>query len=565
MPPHIRDEVDVYGVCLVGAPGVQIGTTAKVAWTHTFSRGHRFAVYTHELDGSDPTTYRFGDGWEAMTSQPVTVSYAADGDQHEVTVDRYRTRYGPVVNLPMVGWSPAFATSYRDANLANTGFVDQAIANAKAHSVQEYISVLAGFGAMPWATSSVADADGDCAFLDFAVTPNLSDVGETKFREAAVSNPLTAMALDLRVALFDGSDPDSEWVDDPAAPWPGTMPTDRLPLLREGSGVFNSNDPAWLCTMDRRIEPTPAMSGLDRRPVSPRTRANGLVVSRRWGSSLSGGGATVLPLDAPRSGLWDVASALGALTSRRSLVADLLLDAVIARCSEDADLAEAVAVLRRWDRCFGVASVGAAVWREFLGGFTKDELSGAGRLWAEGFDPDRPFDTPAGLASAPEHGPDPIPLMMRAAVDALGEAGVPVDAPLGDVQWVDRGERRIPMPGGCEVEGITDVMGPFGAMPRADVDPRGRGGEPVAPRFERTGLSAGGYPCTYGVSFVMATTFDEAGPAGRCLLAYGQSSNDESEHYWDQTEAWSRGEMRELLFHPDDVAAATLRTVRVVG
>ena len=40
----IPGELDVYGVSLLGTPGVQMGFNAGVAWAHTFSRGHRFTV-----------------------------------------------------------------------------------------------------------------------------------------------------------------------------------------------------------------------------------------------------------------------------------------------------------------------------------------------------------------------------------------------------------------------------------------------------------------------------------------------------------------------------------------
>ncbi len=553
----IPGEIDVYGASLVGAPGVQIGTTASLAWTHTFSRGHRFALYSHELDPSEPTRYRFGEGWEDMVGTAVSVEYRdASGGVETVSVERFATRYGPVVNLPMIGWSPGFCTSYRDANLANTGFVNQAVATARCASVNEYVATLASFGAMPWATSNIADADGNSAFLDYSVTPKLSPSAEEKFRDSVLTNPLVAMALDLRVALFDGSDPDMSWLEVDGAPWPGTTPTSDLPLSRSGRGLFNSNDPAWLCGYEERIEGTPAMSGIDRRPISPRTRANGLIVGRAWP-----GGADQR---------WSPELAVAALCERGSLMAELLLDAVTDRCAADDQLAEAVSILRSWDRQYQLGSVGATLWREFLGGFTKEELNDAGRLWAEPFDPNRPFDTPRGLCDAPsgstgtvDPASDPVCVQMHAAIAVLASAGVAIDAPLGDVQWVQRGERRIPVPGGCEVEGIADVLGPWGAMPRADIDPRGREGVPVPSRFERTGLSEGGYPCTYGVSFLMAAGFDERGPVGLCLTAYGQSADDRSEQYWDQTVAWARGEMRPIRFHAEDVAADTIRTISV--
>ena len=50
----IPGELDVYGVSLLGTPGVQMGFNADVAWAHTFSCGHRFTLY--QLDARRPVT-----------------------------------------------------------------------------------------------------------------------------------------------------------------------------------------------------------------------------------------------------------------------------------------------------------------------------------------------------------------------------------------------------------------------------------------------------------------------------------------------------------------------------
>jgi acyl-homoserine-lactone acylase len=60
---HLRipGEVDVYGVNLVGVPGVLIGFTRGVAWTHTVSAGTPFTLYAVDLVPGHPTRYRHGD------------------------------------------------------------------------------------------------------------------------------------------------------------------------------------------------------------------------------------------------------------------------------------------------------------------------------------------------------------------------------------------------------------------------------------------------------------------------------------------------------------------------
>src|SRR4029079_10942665 len=74
----VPGELDVYGASLVGAPAVHIGFNRDVAWTHTFSAGHRFVVYQLELIDGEPTSYRYGDEVRAMTPRDVSLE-VSDG------------------------------------------------------------------------------------------------------------------------------------------------------------------------------------------------------------------------------------------------------------------------------------------------------------------------------------------------------------------------------------------------------------------------------------------------------------------------------------------------------
>ncbi len=41
----VPGEIDIYGAQLAGLPGIGIGFTEGVAWSHTVSAGHRFTAY----------------------------------------------------------------------------------------------------------------------------------------------------------------------------------------------------------------------------------------------------------------------------------------------------------------------------------------------------------------------------------------------------------------------------------------------------------------------------------------------------------------------------------------
>jgi acyl-homoserine-lactone acylase len=199
-----------------------------------------------------------------------------------------------------------------------------------------------------------------------------------------------------------------------------------------------------------------------------------------------------------------------------------------------------------------------------MAGFSVAEQRDGGALWPVAFDPDDPVATPGGVHPPPAEGPDPLVLAVARAVIALDQAGVPIDAPLGEVQWAQRGEHRVPVHGGGEGEGVCNILAPVGSLSGSSLEP----GPPPLPampgRTERTGLRAGGYRCTYGTSFLMAVELTDDGPKGIGLTAYGQSGDPTSPHHLDGTQAFADGAPRPLLFTDAEIEADTRerRTLR---
>ena len=563
---HLRlpGDLDVYGVSLIGTPGVQIGFTRSVGWTHTFSRGHRFCVAKLDL-ASSPTRYRFGDEEREMTPTEHRVAVLGDdGGHHEVVRTLYTSHHGPILDFPMIGWSDAMVLTYRDANLDNDRMLAQFLAMDRAQSVADLQAAIEEHQGLPWVNTMAADDTGRCWYIDASTTPNLSPEAEEQFLANLESDPFTQLAFGLRVALLDGSDPVFEWVDEPGARSPGIVPLERLPRLERDDHVFNANDPYWLANATEFGDEGPVLCGLYQRPVSPRTRTNATFLA---------GEGPVLP--SGPGGTFTVDDLVAAVLGNHSLLATQLKDEIVTRCravgtvtaeGREVELGGACDLLDAWDGRFELDSVGAVIWRELLGSFTDTDLHDAGPLWAEAWDPTDPFRTPRGLAPAPPEGPDPVAVALARGLLALEKAGVAPDARLGEVQFIERSGRRIPMHGANEVEGMLNVVAPVGALTRSDLEPLGPEPTPVAGRTERTGLHVGGYPITYGVSFLMFLTFTDDGPEARGLLAYGQSGHPGSPHHVDQTEAFSRKELRPLRFTDDQIAAdPELRTTTVRG
>jgi acyl-homoserine-lactone acylase len=533
-------EIDAYGVSLLGTPGVQMGFNADIAWTHTFSRGHRFTLARLDLVAGDPTSYRYGDEQRAMTSTVHRVPVRADDGTVE-TVERtlWRSHQGPMINLPLLGWGLDLGFTYRDASLDNDAMLPQFLGMDTAASLDAFQASYAEVQGMPWVNTLAADRTGRAWFIDASTTPKLSPEAEARFLERIQTDLVAALLHENRVALLDGSDPGDEWLDDPAARVPGVLPYEALPQLERRDYVLNANDSHWLNHATERLEGYSPLHGLERTARSLRTRQN-----LRTAARLAAEGQVT------------IATAIEAMLSNESLSAELLLEGVVARGrAAGGEAARAADVLASWDGRFDLGSRGAALWREFMGGFEAVHHREAGQLFAVAFDPEDPIETPRDLAPAPAEGPDPVVVALERAVALLGEAGIEIDAPLGDVQWAQRGEHRVPVHGGYEGDGVLNILAPFGALASHSLEPGPAVLAPVGDRAATTGLAAGGYRCTYGTSFLMAVELTDDGPVGIGLLAYGQSGDPRSEHHRDGTDAYAAKACRPLRFTDADIEA----------
>jgi acyl-homoserine-lactone acylase len=97
----IPGRLDIYGVSLIGAPGVAIGFNRHFAWTHTVSAGARFTGYTLRLVPGSPASYLYDGQPRRMTTREVQVDVRqADGSLKNVSRTVYFSHHGPIVNFP---------------------------------------------------------------------------------------------------------------------------------------------------------------------------------------------------------------------------------------------------------------------------------------------------------------------------------------------------------------------------------------------------------------------------------------------------------------------------------
>ncbi|MCU0267091.1 MAG: penicillin acylase family protein [Acidimicrobiales bacterium] len=560
----IPGEQNIYGAQLGGLPGVGIGFTETFGWTHTVSAGNRFTAYSLDLVPGAPTTYRYGDEEREMTSEEVTVEVLQpDGTVTEETRTMWSSHYGPILDFPGVGWTAEQVITYRDANIDNDEFIDQYLAMDRAESLDELMAAHEEFQGVPLFNTVAVSADGRAWYADTSATPNLSDEALVAYETSLTADPLVAAAAQSRAILLDGSDPLFEWVDEEGARDPGLVPYADMPQVERSDYVFNANDSFWVANADEVLEGDYSpLHGRQDTARSPRTRENAAVLDDTSAEGPAGDDGA-FSLDE----LADAALRNGGYTARA------LREDVAARCegvgtvsvpplaandgsealpAADVDITKACDVLADWDGIYDLDSVGAVVWREFVTRFTFTELTEAGPLWAEPFDPAQPVETPSGLAPPPDGGAsnDTVLVNLARAVQILEAAGIPVDAPLGEVQLADRNGTMVPIHGGDNNDGTTNIVGYSTGKDTMEEIPRR--GPTFAPR---SGLSADGYLINNGTSFLLALSYGEDGPQARAFLTYGETEDRESPLFTSATQRFSDKDWRTVVFTEEDIAA----------
>lgn len=554
----IPGKLDVYGVGLIGVPGVAIGFNGAVAWTHTVSAGKRQTFYTLDLVPGKPTVYRYDGKKRPMTSRSVMVKVKQpDGSLRKIERTIWFTHYGPVLNHAGIEWTENQALTVRDAVWDTDRTSEQWLAMGRARSMNEFQKAHADYQAMPWINTIAVNSEGYAWYVDGAATPNLNSQALDLWNQRRTTDETTRRMYDRGIVLLDGSDSRSEWVFDRGARSPGNVPFARLPQASRTDYVFNANDSFWLNNSRALLGGSYSpLHGEQHRAVSLRTRNNDLTLSNTSPDKPAG-----------TDGKFTLDEVGNAILSNRSLTADLIKDELVKRCrahpkvaieNQTVDLTEACAVLGAWNGRYDVDSRGAVLFREFIFRYDPPATKGAGALFAIGFDSKDPVNTPRVLAPPGENG-DLALMNLAYAVRLLRSRDMPVDIALGDIQYANKTGPRLPVHGG---DGSYD-----GVMNLVRTAANGTTLEPLPYPLRLVEgsryLTENGYPISLGSSFLMVLEFGDKGPRAKAFLTYGESGDPESPHFTDQTRLFANKQWRPILFSRDDIAADTKREYTV--
>ncbi|MEH0432951.1 penicillin acylase family protein [Streptomyces stelliscabiei] len=524
----IPGELNVSGGSLLGTPITQIGFNAKVAWSHTVATGVPMNVHQLTLDPADPTTYLVDGAAERMTKRTVTVGVK---DGSPVTRTQWWTRYGPVVtslgaDLPLP-WTGGTAYALNDPNTANIRFTDTSLGFAKARGTADVLASLARHQGLPWVNTVAADSAGHTLFTQSQTLPRITDD-----LAARCSTPLgRATYPSAGVAILDGSRADCALGSDADAVQPGIFGPARMPTLKDAPYAENSNDSAWLANADQPLTGYERVFGNLGTQRSMRTRG----AIEDVAAMADEGGLTVRDLQRQQFANRVPAADLGARDAARACAA--LPDGTATTGDGQAvDVSEACRVLRAWNRTADSDSRGALLFDRFWRRL--NAVVPRAQLWKVPFSASDPVGTPNTLnTDAPGFG-----TALAETVTELRAAGIPLDAKLGDHQFVVRDGRRIPVSGGTESLGVWN-------------------------KIESSWRPAeGGYPeVSSGSSHIQAVGWDGGRcPVARTLLTYSQSSNPNSPHHLDQTRLFSAEKWVTSRFCEKDILSSPkLKVVRV--
>ncbi|MFG2178573.1 penicillin acylase family protein [Streptomyces abikoensis] len=528
----IPGELDVSGGSLLGLPMISIGHNAHTAWSHTVATGVPLNLYELKTAPSDPYAYLVDGKPEKLTKREVTVSVRGkDGRLSRVGRTQWWTRYGPVISglgrdLP-TPWTNTSLFALADPNAANLRFTDTSLGLSKARGVRGVQDALRRTQGLPWVNTVAADSAGHSLYTQSQVLPRVTD--ELAGRCSTPMGRQTFQASGL--AVLDGSRGDCVPGSDADALQPGVFGPSAMPTLVDAPYAENSNDSPWLANADRPLTGYPRIFGDTGTERSYRTRGaveDVAAMARRGKLTVDDLQKLQFSDRAPAGDLAaaDASKACAALPGGRATGSD----------GKAVDVSAACGVLARWDRTTRTDSKGALLfdrfWRKFTDAVPDD------RRWRVPFSPASPVTTPNTLDTTA----DGFARSLADAVAELRAAGILLDAPLGEHQFVIRGGKRIPVPGGSNRLGVWNI---------------------VEARWD---AAHGGYTeVGMGSSYIQAVGWDGSGcPVARTLLTYSQSSNTASPHFGDQTELFSRGRMVKGRFCEKDILASPgLKVVKV--
>ncbi|MCE2596373.1 penicillin acylase family protein [Motilimonas cestriensis] len=509
----IPDELNVYGSFLPGFVTPALGFNERFAWTHTWTNSTPGSVYTLTPAADQALAYQYGNQVKPLQANNYQISVKQpNGSLSELSRTLYSSHYGPIIEFTAQGRF----VSLKDGASQRSDQTDYWLKLALSQNVDDAIAL----NELGYRTGSqnivMSDDKGNTFYADLASVPDLS----------ATARSIINAVPELRAwggVLLDGSNPVFEWQQ--------AVPFNQVPQRQSEHYVQNANESPWLVNIENPIVGYSPLYGPSEYPQSPRTR---LSVAMLEQFKTSGKKVTLGDLQ-------------HTMADKRIFQAELVIEDLIQRCQsydqvqvndETVNITQACQVLSNWDKKANIDSVGTHIFREYALQFYKirDLASCNGQCWLTQFDPQDPVNTPAGLPAVSDPTTDLHLVALAKAVIQLNQANIPLNAPLGNIQSLVKGEAEYPIAGG-----YGDVTGSFSTV--AD----------NMSQNPANALTEKGYRINVGDSFIFLAEFTNQGVNGRSVLLYSQSNNPNSPHYFDQAPLIEGAQYKPIRFKQTDI------------
>ncbi|PZU58460.1 MAG: acylase [Sphingobium sp.] len=402
--------LSLYGATQVGLPVLRFGFNNDLGFTNTVNNIPGFTRYRLTLSGSG---YLYdGKVLPFRTEEKGYRVRQVDGTLRTVRFTQRFTVHGPVFDLP----DGKTTIAVRVAGLDRPGVLQQYLDMGKARDWTAFERALRRMQ-VPMFNIVYADRAGHILYFDNGILPR---------------HPHGDMAYWTGLVPGDTS----------ATLWTGVHGYDDLPKVRDPASGFvqNANDPAWLATWPRQLDPRdfPAYADLPG-PMSQRAQMS------------------VKLLTAPgRMGFDDFVARKLTTTS---LMADRLLPDLLkaAQGNAEPDIRAATDLLAQWDHRFEADSRAALLFETWAGLFAPKNFTSQAN-YAVKWTLDDPLETPRGLRD-----PAAAVAMLKEAVAKTRALYGAIDRPFGDVSRFHIGGVNLPGNGGFGNTGVfrTITWGPM--------------------------------------------------------------------------------------------------------
>ncbi|CEE90660.1 putative Acy-homoserine lactone acylase [Xenorhabdus nematophila str. Anatoliense] len=533
----IPGEIDVSGVSFLGIPVIQIGFNENIAWSHTVSTASRMGFYELSLAPDDPLSYLRDGKKIKMQANTITVQVKQDaGSLVPVTRTLYKSEYGPLVNLSPLQWDTKKAFAVRDINQENFRLWRNWLRFDQARSLEEFMAIQKQESAMPWVnTIAVGRGSNKAWYADIGAVPNVSPA-QIKICTTQ-SRQILAAQLTPGIPFFDGSRSECDWQNDPDSVQTGAIGPSRMPHLLRADYVANMNDSYWLSNPQSPLTGYPAIFGSEgSEPVSMRTRLGHLMVQERLQGRDQYPGKDInheiiqkmvlnsraLTAELFKSQLLEQVCHSPLVDVQRDALNDITYPA-----PQHVDVTAACHILRDWDNSGNLSARGAHIWD---GVWNRLQGLPESILFAVPFDKHDPLNTPRKLHADTET----LRQALGATVLDLARRGLPLNAKRGEYVYLIRGDKHVPLYGGCGNAGYFTIA----CVENIDVQ-----NSDVRNRHD------------YGNNYLQLVSFPNNKVEAYTSLLTSLSDDPASPHYSDSTWMYSAKEWLHLPFKESEIIA----------